>query len=139
MISLDKCNESSNVLSPKICVPKKTKYINVKLFNMITNKNEDKAMTKHISCDFKCKLNSTTCNSNQKWNQKTCQYECKNYRKCKKAYSCNPSTCIYENSKYFKSIADTLKIACDEIISVMNIASKKLQILYQQMFLVLLQ
>ena len=25
----------------------------VKAFNMITNKNEAKAMTKHISCDFK--------------------------------------------------------------------------------------
>ena len=25
-------------------------------------------MTKHISCDYKCKLNSITCNSNQKWN-----------------------------------------------------------------------
>ena len=29
-------------------------------------------MTKDISCDCKCKLNSTTCNSNQKWNNKTC-------------------------------------------------------------------
>ena len=25
---------------------------------------------------------------------KTCQYECKNYCKCKKDYSWNPSTCI---------------------------------------------
>ena len=38
MISLNKCNGSCNVLLPKICVPKKTKYINVKVFNMITNK-----------------------------------------------------------------------------------------------------
>ena len=51
---------------------------------MITNKNEAKTMTKHIPCDCKCKFNSTTCNSNQKWNNKTCQCECKNYRKCKK-------------------------------------------------------
>ena len=34
MISLDKCNGSCNVLSPKICIPKKTKHINVKVFNM---------------------------------------------------------------------------------------------------------
>ena len=54
-------------------VLKKTKDINVKVFNMITNKNEAKAMTKHISCDFKCKFNSTTCNSYQKWNKKTFQ------------------------------------------------------------------
>ena len=26
---------------------------------MMTNKNEAKAMTKHISCDCKCKFNST--------------------------------------------------------------------------------
>ena len=43
---------------------------------MITNKNEAKAMAKNISCYFKCKFNSATCNSNQKWNNKTCQWEC---------------------------------------------------------------
>ena len=30
MISLVKCTASCNVLSPKICVPKETKYINIK-------------------------------------------------------------------------------------------------------------
>ena len=83
MISLDKCNGSCNVFSPKICAPKETNDINVKVFNMIANKNEAKAMTKHISCYCKCKFNSTACSSNQKWNNKTCQCECKNYRKCK--------------------------------------------------------
>ena len=39
--------------------------------------------------------------SKQKWNNKTCKCECKNYDKCEKDYSCNPSTCICENSKYF--------------------------------------
>ena len=48
MISLDKYTGSRNVLSPKICLPKETKDINVKAFNMITNKNEAKTMTKHI-------------------------------------------------------------------------------------------
>ena len=81
MISLNKCIGSCNVLSPKICVAKETKDINVKAFNMITNKEEAKAMTEHISCDCKCKFNSTTCKVNQKWNNKTCQCECKNYHK----------------------------------------------------------
>ena len=62
MTNLDKCNGSCNVLYPKICVPKETKAINIKLFNMITNKNEAKTKTKHISCDSKCKFNSATCN-----------------------------------------------------------------------------
>ena len=39
MISLNKCTES-NVSSPKIFVPKEAKDINVKAFNMITNKSE---------------------------------------------------------------------------------------------------
>ena len=33
-----------------------------------------------------------------------------------KSYSGNPSTCICENSKYLKSIADTSVITRDEII-----------------------
>ena len=70
-ISIDKCTGSCNVLSPNICVPKET-------FNMVTNKNEAKTMIKHISCDCKWKFNSTACNSNQKWNNKTCQCEYKN-------------------------------------------------------------
>ena len=38
MISLTKCSGSCNALSSKICVPKKTKDINVKTCNMITTK-----------------------------------------------------------------------------------------------------
>ena len=125
MINLDKCTGSCNVLSPKICVPKVTKDVNLKVLNMITNKNEAKTMAKHFSCNCKCKFNSTTCNSNQKWNAKTCQCDRKNY-KSKKGYSCNPSTCIWENKKYLKSIADISMIQCDEIITVMDIVSTKM-------------
>ena len=89
------------------------------------NKNQTKAITEHISCDCKCKFNSTTCNSNQKWNNETSQFKCKNYHKCKKDYSWNASTCICENIKYVKSIADTLVTVCDEIIIVMDIVSTK--------------
>ena len=93
---------------------------------MITNKNEAKAMTKHISCDCKCKFNGTACNSNKKWNNKTFQCECKNYRKCKEDYNWNPSTNICENSKYLRSIADTSVTECDEIMIVIdNLSSKK--------------
>ena len=94
MISLNKCTGSCNVLSPQICIPKETKDINVKAFNMITNKDKAKAMAEYISCDCKCKFNSTTCNSIQKWNNKTCQCECKNYQKCQKDYSWNPNAFV---------------------------------------------
>ena len=48
---------------------------------MITNKDETKAVTEHISCNCKYKFNSATCNSNQRWNNEKCQCECKNYQK----------------------------------------------------------
>ena len=124
MIGLGECNGSCNVLSPKMCRPKK-KMTNIKEFNMVKNKNEAKAMTKHISCDCKCKFNSTTCNSNQKWNNKTCQCECKSHCKSKKDYSWNPGTRTYENSKYLKSMVDTSVITFDEIISLMDVVSTK--------------
>ena len=87
MVSLDKYSRSCNAaddLSTKICIPSKTKDVNVKAFNTITRTNEAKIMVKHISWDCKCKFNSTTCNLNQKWNNETCQFECKNYCTCKK-------------------------------------------------------
>ena len=48
-----------------MCSEKKAKDVIVKELNMITNKNEAKTVTKHISCDCKCKFISTACNSNQ--------------------------------------------------------------------------
>ena len=69
MISLNKRIVSCNVLSPKICLPKETKDINAKVCNMITKKDETKAITEHISCEY---LNTKTYNSKQKWNNKTC-------------------------------------------------------------------
>ena len=87
-------------------------------------------MTELISCDCKCKFNSTIYNSNQKWNNKTYQYECKNYRTCTKVYSCNPGTCFCANSRYLKNIADPSVIEYDEIIIVMdNVLTKKTKIL----------
>ena len=71
MITLVICNGIYNVLSPKICVPKETTDIIVKLFKIITNKNEAKTMTKHFWCEYKYSFNSATCNSNQKWKNKT--------------------------------------------------------------------
>ena len=73
MISLEKCNERCNVvdgLSTKICAS--TKDVDVKIFYMIARINEAKTLVKHISCDCKCKFNSTTCNSNKKLNNDEC-------------------------------------------------------------------
>ena len=83
---------------------------------MLTNNHEAKT---------KCKFNSTKCNSNQKWNNETPQFKCKNVCMRQKDYSKNPSRCTCESGKYPKSIADTSMIVCDEIISVMDIVSTK--------------
>ena len=125
MISLNKLTGSFNVLSSKMFVLKKPKDIYVKELNIITNIKEAKAMTEHISSDFKHKLNSKTCNSSQKGNNKICPCKCKNYCKCKEDYNWNPSPCICENNKYFKNIADTSVPECYKIIIVMNNLSTK--------------
>ena len=79
MISLDKCNGSCNNavddFSAKVCVPTKTKGVNVKVFNIITRINEAKRSPMLCKCTF----DSIACSSDQKWNNETCQCECKNY------------------------------------------------------------
>ena len=62
IISLNNFTRSCNVLSVKMKVPKETKEINIKAFNMITNKDEAKTMIEQFSSDCKCKFNNTTCN-----------------------------------------------------------------------------
>ena len=51
---------------------------------MITRINESNTLVKHISCDYECKFDSETCNSNQKWNTDKCHPDCRKYRTCKK-------------------------------------------------------
>ena len=57
------CN-TLNGLSKKLCVPNKGKDLNISLFNMITGINELKTLSRHISCEFKCKFDGIKCNSN---------------------------------------------------------------------------
>ena len=79
-------------------------------------------MTEHVSCDCKCKLNSTVYNWNQIYNNKICQCECKTYRTCKKNCSWNPTIYICENSEYLKSISVTVH---HKVSSVMDVVSTK--------------
>ena len=39
---------------------------------------------------------------------------------CEKDYRLKPSTCTWENSKYLKSVIDTLVTNCDWFVIVMN-------------------
>ena len=46
---------------------------------MITGINEPKTLTKHISCERKCKFDGRKCNLNQLWNNDECTCECKKH------------------------------------------------------------
>ena len=80
-VNLDRCIGSCNTLnglSNKVCIPNKTEDLNLSVSNVITVINELKTLTKHISCDWKCKFDGTKCKSNQWWNNDKCRCECKN-------------------------------------------------------------
>ena len=49
----------------KLCVSNKTEHLKVSMFNMITEVDESKTLTKHMSCECKFKFDRTKCNSNQ--------------------------------------------------------------------------
>ena len=71
-VKLDRCDRSCNTLidlSNKVCVPNKIEDLNLNVCNMITGINESRTLTKHISCECKCKFDGRKCNSNQKWNK----------------------------------------------------------------------
>ena len=60
--NLDKCAGSWNTfngLSKRVCTPNKTEYWNMHVFDMITEKNESKILTKEISCKCKCRFDET--------------------------------------------------------------------------------
>ena len=62
VIKFDRCVGSYNTLNDlfnKVCVPNKTKDLNLSVFNMITGINELKTLTKHISCECKCRFDGT--------------------------------------------------------------------------------
>ena len=119
-VKLDRCVGSCNTLndlSNKVCIPNKTEDLNLSVFNMITGINESKTLTKHISCECKCRFDGRKCNSNQWWNNNKCWCECKKYNISEKDYIWNPATCNCENGKYLASIMDDSTIICDEVIN----------------------
>ena len=86
-VKLDWCVGSCNTLndlSNKEYVPNKTEDLNLSVFNMITGINELKTLTKHISCECKCKFDGRKCNLDQWWNNNTCLCECKKQPACEK-------------------------------------------------------
>ena len=71
-VKLDRYVGSCNTLddlSNKVCVPNKTKDLNLNMFNIVTEIDDSKTLTNHVSWECKCKFDGRKCNnSNQKWN-----------------------------------------------------------------------
>ena len=70
-VKLDRCVGGCNTLNDlttKVCIPNKIEDLNLSVFNMVKGINELKTLTKHISCEYKCKFDGTKCKSNQWWN-----------------------------------------------------------------------
>ena len=81
--SVGSCN-TLNDLSNKVCVPNKTKDLNLSVFDMIIN--DSKALAKHISCQCKCKLYGRKFNSDLWWNKDKCWCQCWKCHVCEKYY-----------------------------------------------------
>ena len=89
----------------EFCVPNKVKNVNVKVFNLMSGVNETRFLVQHESCECKCGLNESVCNSKQNWNpgERWCEYkELDNWGSCEKYYMWNPSACDYECNKACK-------------------------------------
>ena len=96
-VNLDTCVGSCIILNDL------SKDLNLSVFDIITGINESKTLTKHISCELKCRFGGRKCKSNQIFDNDKSLCECKNpeeYLVCKKDYFWNPATCTCENGKY---------------------------------------
>ena len=49
------CNTLNDFFN-KVCVPNKTEYWNISVLNMIIGINETKTLTKHKTCECKCRF-----------------------------------------------------------------------------------
>ena len=77
-VNLDRCARSLNThddLSNKVCIPNETTDLNLHVLNMITEIDESRTLTKHISCKCECKFEGRKCSLNQKWRNDKCRCE----------------------------------------------------------------
>ena len=64
----------------------------MRVFNVVTEINESKPLTKHASCKCECKFDGRKYNSNQKWNNKYC---C-DYKNLEEHNECNNSLITWD-------------------------------------------
>ena len=91
---------------------------------MITGINESKGLTKHISCECKCKFDGRNWDSNPKGNNDKCRCVFKNLKECdvcKKDDIRNPAKCTCENGRSLKIVIDNSVVTCNKIIDVTKV------------------
>ena len=122
-VSVNKCGGNCNTIDDpyaRVCVPKKVKNMNVKVFNLMSRVNERRFLAQRKSFECKCRLNKSICKSKQKWNHNECRCECKKLGdvKSKKSYMWNLSTCNCECNKACKSnqYLDTKNCSCEKCL-----------------------
>ena len=92
------CNDKDNPFL-KFCFPDFIKNINVKSFDLLSNKNVLKNISFHQSCKCGCLLDKKVCNNLQKWNKGECKCECLKIKDCGIGYSWNVNNCRCEMKK----------------------------------------
>ena len=73
-IKTSKCSGNCNNINDqyaKICIPDVVKYLNIKVFNLISRTNETRHVKWHETCQCKCRLDASVCNS-KRWNDDKC-------------------------------------------------------------------
>ena len=74
-IKISKCDGSCNNINDpyaKKCVPNVIKYLNIKVFNLMSRTNETRHIKWHETCKCKCRLDASVCNNKQRWNNDKC-------------------------------------------------------------------
>ena len=135
-IKINRCKGSCKTINhpyAKICVPNLIKYINVKVFSLLSRTKETKHIKWYKTCKYQCKLDASICNNKQRWNDDKCRCECKELTDkgtCDKGFIGNPSNCEFEcdkscdigeyldykNCRCRKKIIDKLVEECSENI-----------------------
>ena len=93
--------------------------MNVKVFNAKSVVNETRFLVQHESCECKCRLNESVCNSKQIWNRDKCRFESKkinDWGSCKDDFMLNPSTrdCACNKACKIIEYLDTKDFSCVE-------------------------
>ena len=136
-IQIKKCSGSCNNINDpytKLCVPNVIKYMNVKVFHLMSRTNETRHMKWYETVKCKCRLDASICNNKQRWNDDKFRCECKELidkgrsdnifiwnpsnSECGNDKSCDIGQCLdYKNCNCRKGLISKLVEKCSEDVN----------------------